>query len=307
MLLSRGLSDVRERGSDLATVGRRRISAGSGRISSLFATPRRGLATVGRGLTSASRRSSRALARGGRRLGAVVSSRRPSPRVAGAAVLLLFSGVGGYAVILSVGDLGDGRPSADDTARSASDHPGGARIPGLTRPGIFVSVAVDQAGGLQVSEHARTGKSIEELSITPPPALEGVAGLPRLEDVEVTADGRPVEDVPDTVEVTTVVVLVQPATVIELSYRVVGASARSKPATPGRATLSLRPALATTLTDSRTMIEVRGARVRTLTCVDLPPQQQRCGLAREGGWRTQRLDTASSSVLALVDLPDRVA
>ena len=55
------------------------------------------------------------------------------------------------------------------------------------------------------------------------------------------------------------------------------------------------------------MIEVRGTRVRALRCVDLPPQQQRCGLAREGGWRTQRLDTASSSVLALVNLPDQGA
>jgi len=230
-------------------------------------------------------------------------SRWPSPRLAGAVALLLFSGAGGYAVLRSLGDVAIRGPAADGTARPAADHSGsGARVPGLTRPGIFVSVGVTDAGGLEVSETARTGKSVVELSITPPPALEGATRLPRLEDVRVTADGRPVE-MPDTVEVTTVVNLVQPATLIELRYRVVGASARGKPAGPGRATLSLRPALATTLGDSRTMIEVHGTKVHTLACVDLPPKRQRCGVNRNGGWRTPRLDTGSSAVVALVDLP----
>ncbi len=221
--------------------------------------------------------------------------------------VVLLAGVGGYAGLSSLSDLVGRGPSAEGTARPAAKlttH--GARVPGLTRPGIFVSVGVTDAGGLEVSEHARTGKSVVELSITPPPGLKGARGLPRLEDVRVTADGRPVE-VPKTVEVTTVVPLVQPATLIELHYRVVGGSVRNKPAAPGRTTISLRPSLATTLSDSRTMIEVHGTTVHALTCVDLPPKQQPCGVDRDDGWRTHRLDTASSAVVAVVDLPDATA
>jgi hypothetical protein len=130
--------------------------------------------------------------------------------------------------------------------------------------------------------------------------------LPHLEDVRVTADGRTVT-VPKTVEVTTVVFLDRPATVLELHYRIVDASARRQPGRPGRATLSLRPALATTLDDSRAVIEVHGTKVHTLLCVDLPAKRQLCGVERADGWRTQRLDTVSSAVVALVDLPDRAA
>lgn len=307
VLLSRQATNLRDLGSDVGTTVHDHVAAGSRRVAPRLTSAGGRLSAVGRTLATAAGRLARGLARASRRLSATVSSRRPSRRLVVTTAVVLLAGVAGYAVIRSVGDLGDLVPNADGTARPAADHSGDrARMPGLTRPGIFVSVGVTEAGRLEVSERARTGQAVDELSITPPPALDGAKRLPQLEDVRVTADGQPVE-VPDTVEVTTVVLLDRPATVIELRYRVVGASVRSKPATPGRATLSLRPALATTLGDSRAVIEVHGTKVHTLVCVDLPLKRQLCGIHRNGGWRTQRLDTASSAVVALVDLPDRTA
>ncbi len=307
VLLSRQATNLRDLGSDVGTTVHDHVAAGSRRVAPRLTSAGGRLSAVGRTLATAAGRLARGLARASRRLSATVSSRRPSRRLVVTTAVVLLAGVAGYAVIRSVGDLGNLVPNADGTARPAADHSGDrARMPGLTRPGIFVSVGVTEAGRLEVSERARTGQAVDELSITPPPALDGAKRLPQLEDVRVTADGQPVE-VPDTVEVTTVVLLDRPATVIELRYRVVGASVRSKPATPGRATLSLRPALATTLGDSRAVIEVHGTKVHTLVCVDLPLKRQLCGIHRDGGWRTQRLDTASSAVVALVDLPDRTA
>ncbi len=307
VVMARQTTYARDAASDLLLAARDGASAGSGRIARGLAIARRPLVAsrstvaaaaghVGRSLAGSRRRASRAPAR---------RTWRPPRRIVLGTAVVLLAGVAGYAGPRSLGELIGGGASAEETARSAAaltSH--GARVPGFTRPGIFVSVGVTDAGRLEVSEHARTGKSVVELSITPPPALRGSPRrLPWLEGVRVIADGRPIEGVPPTVEVTTVVPLVQPATVIELHYRVVDASARSKTSARGRATVSLRPALASTLSDSRAMIEVHGTRVHSLMCVDLPPKQQRCGVDRADGWRTQRLDSSSSAVVALVDLP----
>jgi hypothetical protein len=219
----------------------------------------------------------------------------------------ILSAVVGYAAFRAPGVSGDGRPSADGTVRSASDDSArdGRRggMPGLTRPGIYVSVAVTSVGDLEVVERARFGEALLEVSLAPPPALTDAGGTPRLADVQVSADGEPVP-VPGTIEEAVEVALAGPATRIELRYRVVGAVARSEPATPGRATLSLRPALAATLASSRAVVEVHGAEVHNLVCVDRPRADQLCGVDRGDGWRTRRLPTASSAVVALVDLPE---
>lgn len=307
ILVTRQTTHARDAATDLLLAARDTASAGTGRVAHGLTLARRPLVASGSAVAAATEQVGRSFSGSGRRASAAAGSRtrRPPRRIVLGTAVVLLAGVAGYAGVRSLGELIGGGASAEGTARSASaltSH--GARVPGFTRPGIFVSVGVTDAGGLQVSEHARTGKSVVELSITPPPALKGSPRrMPRLEDVRVIADGRPVEGVPRTVEVTTVVPLVQPATLIELHYRVVDASARSKTSARGRATVSLRPALASTLSDSRAMIEVRGTRVHTLMCVDLPPKQQRCGVDRADGWRTQRLDSSSAAVVALVDLP----
>lgn len=226
------------------------------------------------------------------------------------ASVLLLTGVAGYAAIRPGGDTGNGTPSAEGTARTAADQSPSdkrpRRVPGRTMPGIYLLVAFTDVGQLEVAERARTGTQFEELSLAPPPAPAGSDGTPRLVDVQVSADGQPVP-VPGTIEVATKVTLAVPATSIELRYRVVGAAARSEPAPPGRATLSLRPALASTFRDGRVVVDVRGTDVHNLVCVDLRAPAQLCGVDRGDGWRTRRLPVASSAVIALVDLPDPAA
>ncbi|MGH3346713.1 MAG: hypothetical protein ACRDO4_07005 [Nocardioides sp.] len=226
-------------------------------------------------------------------------------QVAVVTTILLVGGGAGYATIWTAGDGGFGKPSAEGATGSAADRSPRGESP-RRMPGVFLSVAVTDGGKLEVAESARTSKPLDELSLLPPPAPDGVRGLPRLEDVQLSADGEPVK-VPTTIEVTTVVVLDRPATLIELRYRVVGATARSKPATPGRATLSLRPALAPTLHNVRAVVAVRGTKVHNLVCVDLRSRAQLCGIKHRDGWRTRRLPIASAAVVALVDLPRRAA
>jgi len=223
-------------------------------------------------------------------------------------VLLLGSGAG-YAAIRA-GGPGSGSPTAQDTARPAADHPprgnSPRRVPGLTTLGVFHSVALTDGGRVEVAERARTPAPLDELSLLPPPAQDGARALPRLKDFRLYADGERVT-APTTIEVTTVIKLDRSATVFELRYRVVGAAARRKPAAPGRATLSLRPALAPSLDLVRAVVEVRGVKVHNLVCVDLRRKAQLCGTKRGDGWRTRRLPVASSAVVALVDLRDRSA
>ncbi len=228
-------------------------------------------------------------------------------RVAVITTVLLLGGGAGYAAIRA-GDPGSGSPTAEDTARPAGDQPprgnSPRRVPGLTTLGVFQSVALTDRGQVEVAERARTSEPLDELSLLPPPAQDGARALPRLEDVRLYADGERVTAV-TTIEVTTVIELDRSATVFELRYRVVGAAARRKPAAPGRATISLRPALAPSLDLVRAVVEVRGVKVHNLVCVDLRRKAQLCGTDSGDGWRTRRLPVASSAVVALVDLRDR--
>ena len=221
-------------------------------------------------------------------------------RVAVVTMVLLLGGVAGH------GGATTGQPSAMGADRSANRSAGEQRpAPGLPRLGIFLSVAINDQGKVQAVERARTRTPLTELSLLPPPPA-GSRGLPKLQRVQVFADGEPVS-VPTTIEVTTVVPLTKPATRIELRYQVVGATARSKPTARGRATLSLRPALVPTLKRSSAVIAVQGAKVHALVCVDRPRKHQLCGVDLGQRWRTRRLPSASATVIALVDLPDRVA
>ncbi len=234
---------------------------------------------------------------------------RSTRRAAVATAVVLLAGVVGFAAIRVAGDAGV-RPAAEGTARPAADHSSPddrrGRDSGAVRPGIMLSAAVDDFGVMEVAEVAHARQPLLHLSLAPPPTQAGTDGTPRLEGVQVSADGQPVS-VPDTIAEPTQITLAEPATTIELRYRVVGAAARSVPAPPGRATLSLRPALASTLVGTRAVVRVNGAEVHNLVCVDRVPEERLCGIDRGDGWRTQRLPTASSAVVALVDLPDPAA
>ncbi|HEX6151425.1 hypothetical protein [Nocardioides sp.] len=227
-------------------------------------------------------------------------------RIAAVTSVILVGSVAGYAAIRSA-DEGTGRPTAEDTVRPAADQSplanGPTQAPGLTMPGVFLSVAVDDSGALEASERVRASKPLGELSIVPPPAHAG-GPLPQLQDVQVSADGEPVAGVARTIEVTTVVPLSEPATRIELRYRIVGAVDRDRPSMPRQATLSLRPALGPMLERAQAVVEVYGTQVGELLCVGKQKQAQDCSVDLDEGRRTRPID-ATSTVLAHVRLPEQ--
>jgi hypothetical protein len=253
-------------------------------------------------------------------------------RVVAAVVVLLVGGtLAGYAVFLAVNDPEEGTASVDGAVRPAAGGPDGAAprsMPGITDPGVFLSVTRDATGELVATERVRATESLEELSIAPPPPPPGSRWLPRLEDVELTVDGDAVAlpDGIDAIEVATVVPLSDPGTLVELHYRVVGVITTTEPAaakparkrspktTPVRdrsapqlSVISLRPALGPMLEDANAVVEVYGARVHDLTCVDRPKRLRECGVDLGDGWRTQPMPAAKSSVLVVVDRPDPAA
>ena len=203
---------------------------------------------------------------------------------------------------------GAGTPTDQAQLRSDTvdaDASGGARGPGLSRPGIHLSVSPTRSGELAVVERIITPRPISVLPLAAPPRVpRGDGPDARLTDLVVAADDVVVPvggsgEVGQERELS----LPRPATTFELRYRVVDAVERSASAPPERVTLSLRPAASGALETSPAVVQVRGVAVHALVCLDAPPEQQLCGVDDRGGWHTEPVTAATSSVLALVDLP----
>ncbi len=251
--------------------------------------------------------------------------------VAAVLVLLVGATAAGYAVFRAVDDPEHGATSVDGAVRPAAGGPDGETprsMPGVTAPGAFLSVTRDDTGELIATERVRASAPLQELSIVPPEAPHGSRWLPRLEEVELTVDGDAVA-LPlgvDAIEVATVVPLSEPGSLVELRYRVVGVTTTTEPAAaqparkkPPKATpvkhrsapqlsvISLRPALGPMLEDAKAVVEVYGARVHELTCVDRPKRRRDCGVDVGDGWRTKPMPAAKSSVLVVVDRADPAA
>ena len=208
-------------------------------------------------------------------------------------------------------DLPDPSGSANPVAvrgGAGGPRPGNSpEGPGLTRPGIQLSVRPDHLGDLHVVERIIAPTPVSVLPLSAPPALPGGAGpSARIVDLQASADGtavtvadpEPVGGPPD-------LDLARPATEIELRYRVVDSARRSPSAPPGRVALSLRPAAFEVLPAAPTVVRVRKAVVHTLVCLDVPRERQLCGVDDPAGWHTGPVRGATSHVLALVDLPEQ--
>ncbi|QBR92181.1 hypothetical protein [Nocardioides euryhalodurans] len=192
----------------------------------------------------------------------------------------------------------EGRPVRNDRAQRLTG-------PGLTTAGIHLSVAPDEFGDLEVVERIITPEPITSLPLAaPPPVPDSEGPTARLVGLQVAADDSPVPVAwSGVVDQDRVLTLPQAATHLELRYRVVDADERSTSAPPGRATLSLRPAGSRALTSAPTVVEVHGAVVHTLVCVEAPKDRRLCGVDDPEGWHTEPVTAATSNVLALVDLP----
>lgn len=197
-------------------------------------------------------------------------------------------------------------PLARSGASVAPDLETTSTGPGLTSPGLHLTVAPEASGELEVSEHLLAPGPITTLSVAPPPPPVADAGgpPPRVVGLQVAADGVPV-GLPwgDVVDSPREVTLPAGTTSVELRYRVLHSAASSVRAAPGRATLSLRPAAALTLPSAPVVVEVTRVDVHHLICLDEPPSVQLCGVSDRDGWHTRAVTGASSHVLALVDLP----
>ena len=128
---------------------------------------------------------------------------------------------------------------------------------------------------------------------------------PRLGDLQVLADGEPV-DAPQEVEGETgASIAVPPMTRrLELTYSVLGAGVQRPAAPPGRTTIRLAPAARSTFPDLRVVTDVEGATVLTLVCPEAPPDRRLCGVDRGTRWLTRPMRASRAAVVALVDLPE---
>ncbi|WP_432476775.1 hypothetical protein [Nocardioides sp. GXQ0305] len=266
-------------------------------VTGLGATGRRDVgagAVVGRA-TSLRTRRGRLLASPSRRGGAIAA-------VTGMVVA---------AAILGATRLPGEAPSAEQGAvtggqadPSASKRGGAAQGPGLSRPGIHLSVSPLGSGDLEVVERVLLPEPITVLPLSAPPGPPEAFGLPRLVDLSVSADDQDLAIAGSTeIGKERELSLPRPATTIELRYRVENADAQSVTAPDGRATLAIRPAASAALDSQPAVVQVRGAVVHTLVCVDEPRERQLCGVPDGDGWHTEPVTADRSSVVALVDLP----
>ncbi len=200
-------------------------------------------------------------------------------------------------------DAAGGTVAAPDPPLPSDWAPGTG--PGLTIPGIDLRVAPRPSGDLAAVERVISPEPITRLMLAVPPLLPDTDGpLARLVKLRIVADGeRLPASISEEAELGGEVLLTAPTSQIVLRYRLAGADVRSAQASPGRVSLSLRPAASGVVPSSPAVVTVRGAVVHTMVCLEVPADRRLCGVDDSGVWHTQNLIAASSSVLALVDLP----
>lgn len=181
-------------------------------------------------------------------------------------------------------------------------------LPGLTASGVHVQAVPRNDGNLDVVERVRFLGSSTGLGLALP-SMVGVrrSALPlgvRIDDLQVYADGRPVDAPRDSLTTGGRLLLPSAPLAVELRYRLVGAVIESTPSTPGRALLILPPiASDDSLSRLPVVVEVIGTNVRNLVCPGLAPSDQLCGRQTPTGWRTISLPPRVTAVLAQLDLP----
>jgi hypothetical protein len=179
--------------------------------------------------------------------------------------------------------------------------------PGLTAPGIRMSVVPKGDGTFDVTEEVMLRDPTSTLTLRPPQSGERLVGMmtktkPVASSLQVTADDE-LQTVDDP-KVTQArdLQLVAPATKLRLTYRLSGSTVRSIPSEAGRAASALSPLTAATDGTLPTNIVVSGGGLLNAMCPQLT--EPRCAVGEPPGMGVQQGIPADRALAVLqLNLP----
>lgn len=195
-------------------------------------------------------------------------------------------------------------PTTSDDLPAATTPP--ASGPGVTEPGIAVSVSPQMDGSLEVLETAIYRAPVEAVRLDPVDVRDGGpsfgALVPTVTHLQMTADGSPVGMLLSVTEATTVP-LPTGARQVVLRYHLDGVTVRSTPSTAGRASILIAPLSAPTDAGLPSQIRVGGRFVLNLTCPRRSGDARACAPATGDSGVAPILAARDDVVVAQVDLP----
>lgn len=183
----------------------------------------------------------------------------------------------------------------------------GTTGPGLTEPGLRMSVTTTTAGTLQVSEHVLFRSAIGRIELAPPDLTgagdEFSAAFPYATHLRLTAGGQPVALSFNTLTAPRAIILGIPIDTYELRYVLMGSSVRSVPSKAGRALAALGPLSQSLPPPSPVVLVTRGTTVRNLSCPLLSGNAVACSDGVRGAMGVREpLPQRSALVILQLDL-----
>lgn len=171
---------------------------------------------------------------------------------------------------------------------------------------LDVEVVPLASGDVTVTETLRTDSPLAslELQLSSSTLSRRFGTAPRVLDLEVRAGDIDIPVSPPAHPGLWDVRLPVPSSEVTLTYTLVGATTHDAAAAARRVLVQMRPlAYSAGGGDSSVVIEVSDVVVHNIVCPDLTFDQQLCGRADGGRWRTTDIPADKSTVLILVDLP----
>ena len=197
--------------------------------------------------------------------------------------------------------------AAASSAPARSPVPGTpARGPGITVPGVRLSVVPAPDGTLVVAEQVVLDRPVQSLTLQPPslaPAGSRFAdATPVATGVQLAVKGQPVAVDSGTVDRRLTIDLPQSATAFELRYVLTGAIVRSVPSLTGRALAAFAPLSAGDT--SPVIVTTGGDSVRNVTCPLLDVDASACSDGLRGAMSVRDpLPRDRALVVLQLDLP----
>jgi hypothetical protein len=198
-----------------------------------------------------------------------------------------------------------GRPTKRPP-RATPTSPSAPSGPGITEPGVHLSVAPLRDGSLDVSERVILPSVLTRLPLRPPDVAAAGQSFRRAHpvatSVQLTVDGQPVPVDGGTVARQLVVVVGRPASVLELRYVLGGSTMRSAPSTAGRALAAIAPLVP--VGNAPVVVTTTGKAVINLSCPQLAGHARSCSGGVRGAMAVRTsLRGDRALVLLQLDLP----